>query len=243
LPVEVLPDSSVRLKISTKSRFIGSRNLFFSIIFFLPFLKNLNSNHWILIGLWIVYYALHSILAATTVKEYFKKKLGNYFRYYRLGYSTFALLALIALLVYQYSFPSLLLINSVAVKYISAIILVLPGLIMMLISIKKYFMLLSGVRSIFTPVATPELKVNGIHKYMRHPLYSGTILFVCGLFFIFPTLSNLIAASLLIFYTLTGISFEEKKLKREFGKAYVEYMSKVPKLIPTFKNSEDDREK
>lgn len=196
-----------------------------------------------MIGLWIVYYTLHSILAATTVKEYFKKKSGMYSRYYRLGYSIFALLALIALLIYQYSFPSPLLINSATIKYISVVILVLPGLVIMLISIKKYFMLLSGVRSIFTPVATPELKVNGIHKYIRHPLYSGTILFVCGLFFIFPTLSNLIAATLLIIYTLTGISFEEKKLKREFGKAYLEYMSKVPKLIPFFKNSEEHTEK
>lgn len=203
----------------------------------------MNTNHWILIGLWIVYYALHSILAATTVKEYFKKKFGKYSRYYRLGYSIFALLALIPLLIYQYSFPSPLLINSVTVKYISVVILVLPGLVIMLISIKKYFILLSGVRSIFTPVATPELKVNGIHKYIRHPLYSGTILFVCGLFFIFPVLSNLIAATLLIFYTLTGIPFEEKKLKREFGKAYLEYMSKVPKLIPSFKNREDHTEK
>ena len=104
-------------------------------------------------------------------------------------------------------------------------------------------MLLSGVRSIFTSVATPELKVNGIHKYVRHPLYSGTILFVCGLFFIFPTLSNLIAATLLILYVLIGIVFEEKKLKREFGNAYVEYMSKVPKLIPSFNNSENDTKK
>ena len=196
-----------------------------------------------MIGLWIVYYVLHSALAATSVKEYFKTKLGKHFRYYRLGYSTFALLGLIALLAYQYSFPSPLLIHSVAIKYISAIILVLPGLVIMLISIKKYFMLLSGVRSIFTSVATPELKVNGIHKYVRHPLYSGTILFVCGLFFIFPTLSNLIAAALLILYVLIGIVFEEKKLKREFGNAYVEYMSKVPKLIPSFNNSENDTKK
>ena len=194
----------------------------------------MNSNHWILIGWWIVYYTIHSVLAATSVKEYFKRKLGKYYRYYRLGYSTFALLALIALLAYQYSFPSPLLINSLAIKYSATIILVLPGLIIMLISIKKYFMLLSGVRSIFTPVPATELKVGGIHKYVRHPLYSGTILFVCGLFFIFPTLSNLIAAVLLILYVLIGIIFEEKKLKREFGKAYIEYMSKVPKLIPSF---------
>ncbi len=198
----------------------------------------MNSHHWILIGLWVLYYTLHSVLAATIVKESFKQKLEKYFRYYRLGYSTFALLALIALLIYQYSFLSPLLIKSLGIKYISAIILVLPGFIIMLVSIKKYFMLLSGVRSIFTPIPTPELKVSGIHKYVRHPLYSGTILFVCGLFFVFPTLSNLIAAVLLVLYILVGIVFEEKKLKREFGKAYVDYMSKVPGLFPFLRRGE-----
>jgi protein-S-isoprenylcysteine O-methyltransferase Ste14 len=191
-----------------------------------------------LIVLWILYYALHSILAATSVKDYFMKQLGKYFRYYRLGYTTFAFVTLVALLLYQYSFASPLLINSVAVKYISAFFLVLPGVVIMLISIKKYFMLLSGIRSLFAPVTTPELKVGGIHKYVRHPLYSGTILFVCGLFFIFPTLSNLIAAALLILYVLIGIIFEEKKLKKDFGTAYAKYMSHVPKLIPSFKKSQ-----
>ncbi len=98
-------------------------------------------------------------------------------------------------------------------------------------------MLLSGVRSLFRPVSTPELKVNGIHQYVRHPLYSGTILFVCGLFFIFPTLSNLIAAVLLVLYVITGIIFEEKKLIKEFGANYLRYMERVPKLIPSFRKS------
>lgn len=195
----------------------------------------MNASHWILIGLWIIYYILHSVFASGRAKEFFKKTLQNYFRYYRLAYSTFALLALVALLIYQYSFPSPVLIKSVIVKYLAVFFLVLPGLVIMLISIKKYFLLLSGIRSIFTPVATPELKVNGIHTYVRHPLYSGTILFVTGLFFIFPTLNNLIAAALLIGYVLIGIIFEEKKLVKEFGVDYLHYMEKVPKLIPSFK--------
>ena len=194
----------------------------------------MNTSEWILIGLWILYYTLHSLFASARVKSFSKTKLGKYFRYYRLAYSLFALIALVALLIYQYSFPSLLLFNSVAVQVLAAFFLVLPGIIIMLISIKKYFMLLSGIRSVFTPIPSSELKVNGIHRYVRHPLYSGTILFVAGLFFIFPTLTNLIAAALLILYVLIGIIFEEKKLVKEFGADYVRYMEKVPKLIPSF---------
>lgn len=104
------------------------------------------------------------------------------------------------------------------------------------ISIKKYFMLLSGVRSIYQPVPVNELKIDGIHRYMRHPLYAGTILFVCGLFFIFPYLNNFIAVVLLILYVLIGIYFEEKKLIKEFGSKYLDYMFNVPMLIPRFKS-------
>lgn len=95
-------------------------------------------------------------------------------------------------------------------------------------------MLLSGVRSVFTPVPVSELKVDGIHRFVRHPLYSGTILFVWGLFFIFPFLSNLIAVVLLTLYVFIGISFEEKKLLKEFGKRYEAYILKVPMLVPRF---------
>lgn len=96
-------------------------------------------------------------------------------------------------------------------------------------------MLLSGVRSIFTRVPASELKVNGIHRFVRHPLYSGTILFVWGLFLVFPFLNNFIAAVLLTLYVLVGISFEEKKLIKEFGKEYEGYIQNVPMLIPRLK--------
>ena len=196
----------------------------------------MNFLHWLLILFWIIYYMVHSVLAATSVKIFFKKTLGKYFCYYRLAYSIFVTITLLWLLYYQYSFQSPLLMRSIALKYFSFLLLVLPGILIMFISIKKYFLLLSGVRSIFTPMPAAELKADGIHRYVRHPLYSGTILFVWGLFFIFPLLNNLIAVILLTLYVLIGISFEEKKLINEFGGKYDEYISKVPKLIPDLKN-------
>lgn len=193
-------------------------------------------NHLLLLLFWIVYYAVHSILASTSVKGFFKKKSGKYFRYYRLSYSIFATITLAFLLYFQYSFYSPILIKSTLIKYFSILFLALPGMVVMFISIKKYFLLLSGIRSVFYATPAAELKVNGIHHFVRHPLYSGTILFVCGLFFVFPTLSNLISVLSLIFYVLIGIIFEEKKLVKEFGADYLHYMEKVPKLIPSFQN-------
>ena len=182
----------------------------------------------------MTYYVLHSIFAATSVKLFFKQKLENAYRYYRLAYSIFVTVTLLLLLIFQYSFNSPQLFYSSIAKYFSLSLLVLPGLVIMFISIKKYFLLLSGIRSLYEPTPTPELKVEGIHHYVRHPLYSGTILFVWGLFFNFPSLVNLISVILLTLYVVIGIQFEEKKLLMEFGKSYKEYMEKVPMLIPKF---------
>ena len=193
----------------------------------------MEKSHGILIAVWIIYYVLHSVFAEGYVKELFKNKLGKYFRYYRLIYSLFAAITLILVLIFQYSFHSPLLLKSLLIKYFAIAFLILPGIIIMTISIKKYFMLLSGIRSVFTPTPAAELKINGIHQYIRHPLYSGTLLFVTGLFFVFPTLSNLIAAALLTLYVLIGIIFEEKKLIKEFGENYEHYILNVPMLIPS----------
>lgn len=194
----------------------------------------MNTSHLILIALWIIYYVIHSFFASSEVKGFFENKMGKYFRYYRLTYTSFVSITLVLLLLFQYSFYSPILIKSFSIKYFAVFFLIVPGLIIMGISIKKYFMLLSGIRSVFTSTPSVELKINGIHRYVRHPLYSGTILFVFGLFFIFPTLSNFIAAILLTLYILIGISFEEKKLIKEFGDDYLKYKAKVPGLIPHF---------
>jgi len=192
----------------------------------------MNASHWLLVLFWIIYYVLHSVLAATSVKLFFNKIFGKLFRFYRLGYSIFVTITLIILLKYQYSFFSPTLIDVPLLKYFSMALLVVPGAWIMFISVKKYFLLLSGIRSVYQASPKAELKVNGIHRFVRHPLYSGTILFVWGLFFVFPMLNNWIAVLLLTGYVLIGIGFEEKKLIREFGKQYENYKSKIPALIP-----------
>ncbi len=112
----------------------------------------------------------------------------------------------------------------------------------MLISIYKYFKLLSGIQTLFIAKPAPELKVENIHKYVRHPLYFGTLLFTWGLFFIFPLLNNLIAVIAITLYTVVGIKLEEKKLLKEFGSLYREYRESVPMLIPRlFGNKKGDQ--
>lgn len=93
---------------------------------------------------------------------------------------------------------------------------------------------LSGLRSLVQEENYSELHISGIHRYVRHPLYLGTFLFIWGLFIVFPTLSLLISNSVITIYTLIGIKLEEKKLVLEFKEQYKAYQKTVPKLIPKF---------
>jgi protein-S-isoprenylcysteine O-methyltransferase Ste14 len=111
----------------------------------------------------------------------------------------------------------------------------------MMISIIKYFKLLGGVRTLYQASPSMALLREGIHKYIRHPLYLGTLLWIWGLFFIFPMLNNLIAVVIITGYVLIGIRLEEKKLLAEYGNLYADYISKVPMLVPDFKRLKQNK--
>ena len=103
----------------------------------------------------------------------------------------------------------------------------------MIICIRKYFYELSGIKALENKtVEKPTLQQKGLHKYVRHPLYFGTLLFVWGLFLLLPAVSNLIAVVTLTLYVLIGIRLEETKLFSEYGEAYRRYSKTVPMLIP-----------
>lgn len=141
------------------------------------------------------------------------------------------------LLWYQFHLTSSRLFGSKIISYGVSLILAIPGLVVMLICIRKYFYGLSGIRTLNTgmPEITPTLQQTGIHRYVRHPLYLGTLLFVWGLFLMFPFLNNLIAAAVITIYVLIGIRLEEEKLLLEYGIEYQLYKAKVPRLIPKLK--------
>ena len=77
-----------------------------------------------------------------------------------------------------------------------------------------------------------RLKIKGILTYVRHPIYSGTILIILGYLLYIPKLSSLIITLVVFIYLAIGIYFEEKKLKSEVGQQYLDYKRNVPSIIP-----------
>lgn len=197
----------------------------------------MNTQHWILLLLWVLYAALHSFLANDKVKLGIEKIAGSRFRYYRISYSMFALITLIIILWFQFSLDSIFLFSPGIASYCVSAVLIVPGFIIMIICIRKYFYDLSGIQALQKdkPVVTPVLRQDGLHNYVRHPLYFGTLLFVWGLWLLFPLLNNLIAAAVITVYVMIGIKLEETKLLLEYGEEYHRYSKRVPKLIPKIK--------
>ena len=77
-----------------------------------------------------------------------------------------------------------------------------------------------------------QLVTHGIYKYVRHPSYTGSILFWPGFTLLLNSVIGFIVMLLLIVLILIRLPFEEKMLLRAFGQQYVEYMKRTKKLIP-----------
>lgn len=79
---------------------------------------------------------------------------------------------------------------------------------------------------------TTVLVVEGIYRYIRHPMYCSVLLLGLGIFFKDPTLLDgilVLAAS--AFITATA-KIEESENVNKFGKTYLEYMKKTKMFIP-----------
>ena len=158
--------------------------------------------------------------------------MHRHYKFYRLYYTLFAAVSFVAILIYQVSLSSYQLFEPAATSTVIGITIAFFGLTVMAVCILKYFMQLSGLKGLIENTNTNELMMTGIHRVVRHPLYSGTFVFIWGLLIIFPVASLLIANTIITTYTLIGLQLEEKKLEKEFGEAYRLYKQKVPMIIP-----------
>jgi protein-S-isoprenylcysteine O-methyltransferase Ste14 len=190
--------------------------------------------HLLLALSWVIYFVLHSLTAHLPVKNWFRTRVGAAYRYYRLVYSVIALVVLLPPVYLLLKTPSVRLWDLTLLTGIPAAILVTVGLAGMIICLKKYIGSSEGFRDLFYEGMKPELQVQGLHRFVRHPLYLSTFIWLGGIFLFFPYLSCLIVYLLTIAYVLVAIPLEEAKLIGLYGEAYKKYMEDVGALIPKF---------
>ncbi len=187
-------------------------------------------SHILLVGGWLLYGVIHSLLSVTNIKSNISSLFSLSQKNYRLLYNVIAFGLIIPLIWYTTTVETAPLFPGNTFTKLTGILLMLIGFAIMLQCVAGYFRQMSGVEA-----ATPTLKTNGLNKIVRHPLYLGTFLFLIGIVFLRPFYSSLLSVVSIIFYTLVGIHWEEKKLVSIFGEAYKNYRKKTPAIIPRFR--------
>ena len=191
------------------------------------------SGPWMTLTAVALWGALHSALASPPVKAFIHDRLGpRADRWYRVTYNVSAgltflpVLAVLALdpgeLLYRAAWPWAALL---VVGQLGAGLLLVVGLLQTDV---WHFI---GLRQLgVTQNGHGRLVVTGLYRWVRHPLYAAGLLFL----WLTPILTTTMLAFNIGFtvYIWIGSRFEEKRLAREFGEAYLEYRRRVPALLP-----------
>ncbi|HYH37257.1 MAG TPA: isoprenylcysteine carboxylmethyltransferase family protein [Azospirillum sp.] len=174
----------------------------------------------------------HSLLAIPAVAA--RLRLGAYTR---LAYNGFAALHLLAVLAAgRWLLPDPLAFDRPFWLVAAQTAAALAGLGVFLWGLSGYdlgrFAGLTQIRAHRAGAAPPAdepLRVRGINRWVRHPLYAGAHLMLWGSVADERSLATAVWASL---YLLAGMWHEERTLEALYGNAYRDYKTKVPALLP-----------
>ncbi len=182
----------------------------------------------------LVYYLLHSLLAANSVKYWLTKKIIPQ-HYYRLIYNTLAIGLLIPIaLQYPQLDKTFLFAFPCWVRWLSYL-LFSAGILLLYLALRGYhlaeFLGTYQIRK-SQAVSNQALNIDGLNKYVRHPLYFSALVMVWSGFMVTPHFPMFIVATITTFYIVIGATLEERKLFLVFGETYQQYQQKVPMLLP-----------
>ncbi|OHC74024.1 MAG: hypothetical protein A3G18_10840 [Rhodospirillales bacterium RIFCSPLOWO2_12_FULL_58_28] len=174
---------------------------------------------------WVSFGFVHSLLADDRAKRRLTPTFGAY---YRLGYNLFAAvhIALVfAVGAYLFADGKAFLLAPWAQFTLTTIYVL--GWAAFLWALKGYD--LGRLAGTATGSENEPLLTDGLHRYVRHPLYAGALLIIWGRVDDEFGLATAAWASL---YLAVGACFEERRLLKTYGADYADYRRKVPAFIP-----------
>lgn len=181
------------------------------------------------IALWGVF---HSLLASTGIKDLFRRAFGNGFiRSYRLSYNIYAVISIVPVLYLMITLPDKALYRvSPPYDYVMRVGQGASIFLLFLAAFQTDILSFVGLRQLFEEEKPGSLITSGLYQFVRHPLYTFSLLIL----WLSPNMSlnSFVVDAALTLYVFIGIVFEERKLLREFGEKYANYRSATPMLIP-----------
>lgn len=190
----------------------------------------------LLLGAWGLWCVLHSLLITHATARFLRARLGNGFRFHRLGYVLFSALTLVPLAHYSAQLDRVVVLpweGSYRLLSLAAL-LVAAGLF--LAGGRRYDPgLFLGFRQALSGKdnrslsASNRLDTSGILAAIRHPWYTATFLV---LWFRPLTRLSILVNLVLSAYLVAGTLLEERKLVEEFGDHYRAYQARVSMFVP-----------
>ena len=185
-----------------------------------------------------IYGIIHSLLASFKAKDLAEAWLGSVGRkWFRLAYNIFAFISLLPILALAVILPDRSIYIVPSPWSMLLILLQLFGAGIMVVAVAQTDLWhFAGLRQVTEkPNASSDhrLETGGLYHFVRHPIYTGGLLFL----WLSPEMSwNSLALKVAFtLYFIFGAMVEEKKLVTEFGDAYRAYRMRTPMLIPGFK--------
>ncbi|MBV1705792.1 MAG: isoprenylcysteine carboxylmethyltransferase family protein [Hyphomicrobiales bacterium] len=186
---------------------------------------------------WLSFGLLHSLLASRAGRFWLQGIAGPAGR---LAYNGIAIVHLALVLgISAFAFAGEGSFNLPAPLRLVLHILQLAGLVGLVMALREYDLgRFSGWQqwragTADDPDAAAEpLVVSGLHRYVRHPLYSTSILLLLASATTPLALATALFASA---YFIIGLRFEETRLLRLYGAAYRDYRATTPALLPNWR--------
>ena len=196
----------------------------------------MSTQYIVLILLWIAWCALHSALVSPSVTLVIRNRFPYVSRYYRFAYNIVAVVTLIPVLLYSYSFRGPVLFSWQGPWRVVQVALAASALFFFVAGSRRYdlFQFL-GFRQIKDEIACSvltddcSLDTSGILSVVRHPWYTG------GIFIIWARpldLGAILTNFVITGYFFVGAHLEERKLKNQFGQEYIDYQKRVSMFLP-----------
>ena len=175
---------------------------------------------------------VHSLTASMKFKEAVFRVFSIRSRnWYRLFYNLFSTITFLPLLVLTVTLPDKSLYEIPEPWVDFTLILQLLAAIVLLIGIwQTDLWSFLGIRQIMGGSTESRIVTGGLYRFVRHPLYTAGLVFI----WLTPvmTVNRLVLYLSLTVYIIIGAYFEERKLRREYGKEYENYQTRTPMLIP-----------
>ncbi len=106
-----------------------------------------------------------------------------------------------------------------------------------LVLIVGWYMARGGMKAVFgTTREKPEVISTGVFGIVRHPIYTGAILFYLGATVITMSIASAAFVMIIIGYYIAIGKYEERILVEKFGNDYLEYKKKTGMLFPKLRS-------